>query len=124
MTAYFVYRALDSEGEVLYVGCTRNLAQRLGEHGRTAPWADQVAKVRATVHPDRTTALAVEREEIARLSPVWNYQGQWASNATWTDADFARYLTVRGIRAGRSDVVRRHLRNVRRIRNERFPVAS
>lgn len=122
MGAHWVYRCLDATGRALYVGCTKNLRARLDTHRRTAAWAPAVARVHATVHPDRPTALSVETAEIQRLDPRWNTKGRWANNVAWTDQDFADYLIARRAIGGTSSWVRRHLANVERIRRHRYPV--
>lgn len=124
MTLHYVYRCYASDGSPLYVGCTVDLHRRLREHGRDSRWACRVTKVKATVHPDRASALAVEAHEIADLKPSANVQGRWSGNGDWTVEEFRSYIRARKERAPGNAVVGAHLRNVRHIMRERFAVAS
>lgn len=118
---HWVYRCLDEHGKPLYVGCTCDLFGRLRFHRSNTVWAPAVAKVIATVHPDRRSALAVERAEIVRLDPAWNVMGRWQSNHRWTRADFDQYLAAIRARTPRvTTSMRRHVRNVEAIRDARF----
>lgn len=75
-SVHWVYRCLDIDGDAIYVGCTGNLRQRLYTHRKTSPWAESVARVKATVHPYRSEALKVELAEIRRLDPPCNVHGR------------------------------------------------
>ena len=68
----FLYRITDNAGDLLYVGVTRNVALRVGQHGALQPWWDQVADIAVEVLPDRTTALRAEAEAIRREAPRYN----------------------------------------------------
>lgn len=68
---HLLYRYYDSEGELLYVGITINLAGREAKHRRRA-WWPLVADVHLEEHPGRVSALAAERAAIHHEKPIYN----------------------------------------------------
>ncbi|UEJ83952.1 GIY-YIG nuclease family protein [Brachybacterium halotolerans subsp. kimchii] len=70
---HFVYRCVDAEGRVVYVGCTHDVTKRWKQHKKTGV-AGTTARLKVTVHPDQATALEVERAEIAAHEPRLNRQ--------------------------------------------------
>lgn len=73
---HFVYRAYDADDALLYIGCTKNLKDRLAEHRRIAPWFSQMERV-SLIGPfvgrdARGRALACERRLIAEHRPPFN----------------------------------------------------
>lgn len=68
---HYVYRIMDADDVVLYVGMTWDLNGRLEAHqGR--PWAWRIRRVDVTRHAGRAAAMEVERAEIVRLLPLYN----------------------------------------------------
>ncbi|WP_168198042.1 GIY-YIG nuclease family protein [Brachybacterium sp. SGAir0954] len=88
---HFVYRCLDTEGRVIYVGCTKDVAARMKQHGKTGI-AEQTHRLRVTVHPSRDTALEVEREQIALHEPRLNRQIYLMDIASWPEAKLRERL--------------------------------
>lgn len=70
---HFVYRCMNSDGDVVYIGCTHDVAKRWKQHHTTGV-AAQTSRMRVTVHPNRAAALEVERDEIALHEPALNHQ--------------------------------------------------
>lgn len=61
---YFVYRVLNADGELLYVGCTKRLGTRWSEH--KSAWPGMVAAaVRCRIQGPYTYEKARELERIA-----------------------------------------------------------
>lgn len=90
MTAY-LYRCFDDTGRLIYVGSTRNLAQRLDLHRDRSWWAQQVRRVVARVLPTSSAAHAAEIEAIRAERPRWNVASRWASRRLWDAQDWADY---------------------------------
>lgn len=66
-----VYSCCATDGEVLYVGCSVNVFNRLDTH-RTREWFQLVSRVEIEHFPDRSSALAREAELIDTLKPAHN----------------------------------------------------
>lgn len=66
-----VYVLRDRAGDVLYVGISLSLAQRMGAH-RTNGWWDDVASIDVDHLPSRETAATCERALIALHAPPLN----------------------------------------------------
>lgn len=94
--AHYVYRVYDRDGRLIYVGCTRNLVQRLQMHhyGYTAWWNGQAAKTVAKVFQSKRSALDAEMAAIKAERPRWNITGKWATNADWCEAEFSDFVTA------------------------------
>jgi excinuclease UvrABC nuclease subunit len=67
-----VYRALDPDGNVLYIGSTLDCQRRLGDHGRNAPWWTRVGTVEVQHYDTPEEAQIGEAEAILRERPEFN----------------------------------------------------
>lgn len=67
-----LYRHYSEEGELLYVGISKNAPARLAEHMRGAKWRKSIAKVDVMHLPTREEALRAERMAIQYEAPLWN----------------------------------------------------
>lgn len=70
---HFVYRAYDSTGHLLYVGCTMDLKRRRGEHRSWSKWWPLAVRFRLSGPYNYTTGRALEREAIKTEHPLWNH---------------------------------------------------
>lgn len=69
----YVYLAYDAVGQLLYVGSTSDVPQRVKEHERQSPWWPQVTTVEVEgPFPWRVPAYARETKLIHRLRPSCN----------------------------------------------------
>jgi excinuclease UvrABC nuclease subunit len=68
---YFVYRAFDSEGRVLYIGQTCNLGRRISDHVCSSWWCD-AASITWEHFDSREDALEAERAAIRAERPPHN----------------------------------------------------
>lgn len=71
-TPQALYRLLDAEQTLLYVGVTTNTERRFAVHARDKGWWSEVAERRIEWYSDRKSALAAEREAIHAESPRHN----------------------------------------------------
>jgi excinuclease ABC subunit C len=76
-----VYRMLDADGKVLYVGKARNLKNRVGSYFRasglttkTMAMVDRVADIEITITASETEALLLEQSLIKTHKPAYNIQ--------------------------------------------------
>lgn len=76
-----VYRAYNSDDELLYVGVTGNLRERIKGHRSERPWwRAEVARVEQDSPLPRVRALASERTQIKALNPRYN-ERRWFRDA-------------------------------------------
>lgn len=67
-----VYRCYDAFGELLYIGCTENLNQRIRGHENTSPWWFSVADIRLEHFTSAMDARRAERAAIRSEHPKFN----------------------------------------------------
>lgn len=72
MSVHYVYRLYDRDDALLYVGCTRDVEERMSQHKWTAPWIAEVDRCESDSYPTKAEALAVERAAIISLRPRHN----------------------------------------------------
>jgi len=100
-----VYRMLDGQGGVLYVGKARNLRRRVSsyfqrrpESPRTVAMVAQIRGIQLTVTPSEIEALLLEHNLIKKISPRYNVLLKDAKTYPWivlTDELFPRLLVDR-----------------------------
>lgn len=71
----YVYRLFGDNDELLYVGCTAYLAERLATHRQQKPWWREVRRYTATSYWPRAEALKAEWEAIQTERPKYNVVG-------------------------------------------------
>lgn len=67
-----LYRLLDADGTLLYVGVTSNLGQRFYQHRQEKPWWSQVAGMMLTFYDTQPEAAEAERAAIRGETPLHN----------------------------------------------------
>jgi hypothetical protein len=85
---HFVYRAFESFGQLLYVGCTRSVDQRRYEHSRWSEWYQFAARCHISGPYTYTVARRIESTAISTESPYFNV------TLTWQRERRARRATV------------------------------
>lgn len=94
-----LYRCLDRDGEVLYIGCSTNMFARV-QNLRLAGWWHRVADVRYEVFPDHESALYAEQMAILTEEPPCNRDlTERTGNRGRRRGAFAHLITV-AARAG------------------------
>jgi predicted GIY-YIG superfamily endonuclease len=80
----YVYRAYCRCGDLLYVGITSNLFDRVVAHRRAqAGWEPKAARLEWDLHPNRADAERAETYMIATLHPTYNRLGRNGRNRHW-----------------------------------------
>jgi predicted GIY-YIG superfamily endonuclease len=67
-----VYRCFNKEGDLLYVGCSSNVAARLADHKRISVWYEVLARVEISDPMPRERALEAEKRAIIQEGPRFN----------------------------------------------------
>lgn len=112
----FLYRCLDAEGGLLYVGITCDTDKRLAEHRRSW-WGYLIAFTPQVEFPSRDEAREAEIEAITTESPRFNRQGRWADRSGWTEQNYrdfydaTRFAPFSGHRARRLEMTRAECHN-------------
>lgn len=90
-----VYRCYSADGELLYIGSTSDLDQRMEGHQYTSFWRAHVARVRIQIAPDRFTARAIEAAAIRGENPRFNIQHR-RPRSEWTEQDYRDVIRALG----------------------------
>lgn len=69
-----LYRSFNESGELLYVGISMRMAQRIKEHDKFSGWFEKTAKITLEWHASRSDAIIAEREAIKTERPIFNIQ--------------------------------------------------
>ena len=67
-----LYRLFNSAGELLYVGISQHVFQRLEQHAIGRKWSKDVARVEMTHYDDRAKARSAETAAIQSEKPRYN----------------------------------------------------
>jgi predicted GIY-YIG superfamily endonuclease len=70
-----VYRLFDAEDRLLYVGSTKCVERRLGQHRSAQPWFGDVTRTEVEEFPSCEAALEGELEAIRQELPLHNRRG-------------------------------------------------
>lgn len=89
-TMHYVYELIAANGNHLYVGCTSNIAQRLGQHQSQRKWWPEVFRTEVDTFPNQREALDAERERIELYQPIHNVVHTDRFNAGGWDTRRAR----------------------------------
>lgn len=68
----YLYRHFDKNDNLLYVGVSLSVLQRLSQHKTCSPWFHKIAKITMESFNDRTSALAAEKTAIIKEHPIYN----------------------------------------------------
>lgn len=117
-----VYHCYDGE-ELLYIGATTSLGERLNAHLVTTEWASRVDRVETTDHPTLQAAREVESADIYNLRPRWNIHGR-GGRAGWGLSDYVEVALATAARSDQAWNADNSARKVDRLLREmrrRFP---
>jgi prophage antirepressor-like protein len=73
-----LYRFFGQQGQLLYVGISWRMAERVGAHRAEQPWWGDVCSVEMEQYLDRASAQAAELAAIQGENPLYNVQGRSA----------------------------------------------
>ena len=87
--APLVYRVFDADDRLIYIGATKNLKDRMGNHRSLKWWHSLVARVETERHVDMESAFAAEAAAIAAERPAFNrtHTGHYYTPMPLTAAD-------------------------------------
>lgn len=68
----YLYRHFDKDGNLLYVGISLSVIQRLSQHKNCSPWYHKIAKIEVETFDDRASALVAEKKAIIEEHPIYN----------------------------------------------------
>lgn len=71
-----LYRAYDAAHNLLYVGISHSLMQRLYQHKGASVWHGDCATINLEHFKTRSAALKAEAEAIKKENPLYNKQGK------------------------------------------------
>lgn len=69
-----VYALFNADDEIIYVGCSQSLIQRLFDHQRRQGWWTEVSRASFFHFATLEEARAKEADVIRRVNPVYNVQ--------------------------------------------------
>lgn len=93
MSAETLYRFYNKDNELLYVGITHRIPDRIGQHRKSKPW-QEVAKITLEHYPSRHDVLVAEVEAISEEDPKWNLSPGHVRLADGASKGKATYLTA------------------------------
>lgn len=75
MESTILYRYFDSDGDLLYVGITKNQVNRFTAHAKKSVWVSQISKATFTHFSTREAAIVAENAAIKDEKPKYNIAG-------------------------------------------------
>lgn len=84
--AYYIYKHLDSNGNVIYCGQTKNIKKRQSEHLLNAKWKDEITKIEYAEVSDRMLMDLYEKYYISFHAPKYNIKD--------ISCDYIRFLKI------------------------------
>lgn len=94
VTKHVVYRAFDEHGLLLYIGCTVNLEQRMGQHRSLSKWAVFATSITTEEFAGKGEARAAEKAAIDSEASYFN-----ATQADIQRTQANRHAATRALRA-------------------------
>lgn len=70
----YLYRAYDNENNLLYVGMTQSLRNRIRTHIAVSNWMEKTDWIKIERYPDRKSVMEAERSAIKNELPERNIQ--------------------------------------------------
>jgi predicted GIY-YIG superfamily endonuclease len=75
----YVYRLYDAVGNLLYIGCSKNVNRRISKHKAT-PWGIHIDRVLEVEYSTRAEALKHEGKAIMSEAPCFNAAHNWGES--------------------------------------------
>ena len=69
---YYIYKHLNKENEVIYVGQTKDMDDRQGSHKNSSDWAKEIKRIEFTEVSDSMIMDIYEKYYISKLTPKYN----------------------------------------------------
>ncbi len=82
MNLHIVYRMYDSNNELLYVGCTKNLLARIGSHQSDKEWKYDIKNITLEYFDNRLDALNAESKYQKNENPKYSIPSSIAKKET------------------------------------------
>ncbi len=71
-----MYRLFDAQGDLLYIGMSRNIKERVRGHELKQPWGYQITGATYEAYETRHAASIAERDAIRDEEPRFNVAGR------------------------------------------------
>jgi predicted GIY-YIG superfamily endonuclease len=103
MSAHYLYRCYDADGDLIYIGCAEDVEKRIRSHRKGVARASRLLRLfmvryeASGPYPTKEAALYAEREAIRLEQPLFNTQER-GINMPASRNEVARYLIERGHR--------------------------
>lgn len=88
-----LYRAFNSENELLYVGISHSVMARIGQHKSAGVWHGKCVRITLEHFPNRELARKAENKAIKKEYPIYNKQGK-PSNTLTSNSLFENLLAA------------------------------
>ena len=72
MVKYYIYKAIDVDGNVLYVGQTIDIDSRMKTHSSSSDWWNKKKSILIAEIPNKTVMNIYEEYYINKLKPIYN----------------------------------------------------
>lgn len=99
---YAVYKHLNKEGEVIYVGQTKNMNSRQVGHKSSSPWKDDICKIEYSEVSDKVLMDTYEKLYISKFEPRNNKRDIDCKYSVFftslKDLEFKEYIPNKAIR--------------------------
>lgn len=70
--AYYLYRHFSKNGELLYIGISKNHNSRICDHEKNSPWFGKIHKIDIQIYKTQKLVIEAEKNAIIKERPKYN----------------------------------------------------